>query len=68
MKFNLKNRPKLNEDLLMTTKLKDYWYRTEDWVDDFEKELREIQAKTQGKWDSNVPTSVYMFIKEILGE
>jgi len=64
MKYNLKNRPILNEELPMTTRLKDYWYKSQDWFEGFEAELRDIEKDT---YTMNTKRLAWL-IKEILGE
>lgn len=60
---NLETFPELNEELPMTTRLKDYWYKTQTWKDNIKKELLEISRS------SNPVTDTRWFIKtEILGE
>ena len=61
MKFNLKNRPKHDEDIYPE---KQY----EEWFEGFEKELRtDVTSKYISEWKGHVDALIWL-IKEILGE
>jgi len=77
MKYNLKNRPKWDEDQESAYRLM-FIHINRDWFEGFEKELREKQHDWEQRWKrtpyphTNLDALVFQagigLVKEILGE